>query len=91
MLVGEILFIPSLWFHNVLALEPCVSINIFWKHLGDEMYEKKDLYGNKDLLPAAKAMKDGEDICSMLSQLPPYYRGFYARKIIANIKSTLDL
>ncbi len=45
--VGEILFIPALWFHNIYAIEPCIAINIFWKHLSDDQYEKKDLYGNK--------------------------------------------
>lgn len=58
---GDMLFIPgicrarqayslasaALWFHNVLPLEPCVSVNMFWKHLPDEAYQGKDLYGNK--------------------------------------------
>lgn len=38
------MFIPALWFHNVLTLEPSISINVFWKHLQDEYYSKKDLY-----------------------------------------------
>jgi hypothetical protein len=40
-------FIVAYWFHNVLALEPCIAVNIFWKHLSDDFYQKKDLYGNK--------------------------------------------
>jgi tRNA wybutosine-synthesizing protein 5 len=85
------LFIPSLWFHNVLTYEPCVAVNVFWKHLEDDLYEKKDLYGNKDLLPGDKALKSVDSILSSLSQLPEYYREFYARKLIASLKSSLSL
>jgi tRNA wybutosine-synthesizing protein 5 len=88
---GEVLFIPALWFHNVHALEPCVSVNIFWKHLSEDMYEKKDLYGNKDLVPAAKALKQAEEITASLAQVPEYYRYFYAKMLIQNIKSALDM
>jgi len=38
--------LPALWLHNVTALEPCISINVFWRHLAPEMYDRKDLYGN---------------------------------------------
>lgn len=51
---GDILFIPALWFHNTLALTYGVAVNIFWKNLQHELYDKNDFYGNKDLLPAAK-------------------------------------
>lgn len=53
---GDILFIPALWFHNVVALEPSLGVNIFWKNLPHELYDKNDSYGNKDLLPAAKVV-----------------------------------
>ena len=39
--------LAALWFHNVTALEPCVSVNVFWYHLDKLVYDKKDLYGNK--------------------------------------------
>lgn len=51
---GDILFIPALWFHNTLALTFGINVNVFWKNLSDELYDKNDYYGNKDLLPAAK-------------------------------------
>lgn len=86
------------------AIDPCISINIFWKDLPDEFYEKKDLYGNKvkrnlemltlvfqDLIPGFKAMKEAESIVQTLQQLPEYYREFYARTVIANIKSSFSL
>lgn len=51
---GDILFIPALWFHNITALEPSLGVNIFWKNLPHELYDKHDSYGNKDLLPGFK-------------------------------------
>lgn len=49
---GDILFIPSLWFHNITALDFSISVNVFWKNLGPEFYDKKDTYGNRDPIPA---------------------------------------
>lgn len=49
---GDIVFIPALWFHNVTALDFSISVNVFWKNLGAHLYDKKDTYGNKDLIPA---------------------------------------
>ncbi|EFJ46547.1 hypothetical protein VOLCADRAFT_121064, partial [Volvox carteri f. nagariensis] len=49
---GDVLFLPSLWFHNVTATgtEMSVSVNVFWRHLPPECYHRKDLYGNRDLV-----------------------------------------
>nr|CAD7194244.1 unnamed protein product [Timema douglasi]CAD7421617.1 unnamed protein product [Timema poppensis] len=51
---GDIIFIPALWFHNTLALEFGIAVNIFWRHLNYELYDKNDPYGNKDLIPASR-------------------------------------
>lgn len=51
---GDIIFIPALWFHNITAIEMSFGVNIFWKNLSDDFYDKKDTYGNKDLPVAAK-------------------------------------
>lgn len=51
---GDILYIPAFWFHNVLCNTFSVGVNVFWKHLDNEMYDKHDVYGNKDIIPAAK-------------------------------------
>jgi tRNA wybutosine-synthesizing protein 5 len=69
---GDILYIPALWFHNVLSLdEPSIAINYFWKHLDDDtLYDKKDLYGNKDFVPAAKALALVDELQIYLQQLP---------------------
>jgi len=80
------LFIPSLWFHNVLTITASISVNIFWKHLEEEYYAKKDLYGNKELIIGSTAMSEVDQICEKLQHLPKYYRDFYALKIIENIK-----
>ena len=88
---GEILYIPAFTFHHVSMLDPCVSINIFWKDLPNEYYEKKDLYGNKDLLLGTKAVKEAETVVQTLQQLPEYYREFYVRRILENIKTSFNL
>lgn len=69
---GDILFIPALWFHNTYALsrrkdEPVMSVNIFWHHLEKTFYDKKDLYGNKDLVPAVEAFKSLQQCINFIS------------------------
>jgi len=49
---GDIIFIPALWFHNITALDFSISVNVFWKNLPLEVYDKKDTYGNRDVIPA---------------------------------------
>jgi len=83
---GDVLFIPAFWFHNVYTMEPSTSVNIFWRDLAEPFYEKKDLYGNKDLHLGAKAIKEAESVCNTLAQLPEYYRKFYAAQIVESIK-----
>jgi len=53
---GDIIFIPALWFHNTLALDFSIAINVFWKNLKHELYDKNDPYGNKDLIPANRVI-----------------------------------
>lgn len=84
---GDLLFIPALWFHNMKAIDAGVAINVFWKNLSDQLYDKKDPYGNKDLLPAAKAMRMLDNVWHQLDSLPEEYRDFYARQLIARLES----
>lgn len=88
---GDILFIPALWFHNVTAIDFSISVNVFWKHLPGEFYDSKDVYGNKDLIPAQKAMQGLEKALKNLSSLPDEYRDFFSRRLIAKIQCSMDL
>ena len=51
MITGDVLYIPALWFHNVVSLDFSVAVNVFWRRLAPDMYDAKDTYGNKDPLP----------------------------------------
>ena len=86
---GDVLFIPALWFHNVLALDFSISVNVFWKHLDDCFYEKKDLYGNKDLVQATKAFQSTDKSIKELNMLPKVYRDFYLKRVIEIYKHNL--
>ena len=44
---GDILFIPALWFHNMLAHDFGVAVNVFWKELDSKLYDNRDPYGNR--------------------------------------------
>jgi hypothetical protein len=35
-----------------LALDFSIAINVFWKNLKHQLYDKNDPYGNQDLIPA---------------------------------------
>ena len=84
---GDLLFIPALWFHNMKAIGAGIAINVFWKNLDDKFYDKKDPYGNKDLVPAAKAMRMLDNVWHQLDDLPEQYRDFYARQLISRLES----
>lgn len=84
---GDVLFIPALWFHNVISLDFSVAINIFWRHLDPVLYDSRDTYGNKDPLPAQRAQQIVDRALKALEELPEDYRDFYARCIVARIES----
>ncbi|KAI3645651.1 hypothetical protein MP228_008579 [Amoeboaphelidium protococcarum] len=83
---GDVLYIPSLWIHQTIALSdggsPSIGVNIFWKSLPDVHYVKKDLYGNNDLLKAQEAFKHLEKARMLLDEIPDSkFREFYKEKI----------
>ncbi|XP_070545756.1 tRNA wybutosine-synthesizing protein 5-like [Ptychodera flava] len=84
---GDVLFIPALWFHNVISLEFGVAVNVFWRQLDSSFYEKKDLYGNKDPSAASRAMQILDRALKTLDELPLEYKDFYARRMVAKIES----
>ncbi len=77
----------ALWFHNVMNLDSGVAVNVFWRHLSPDYYDKSDVYGNKDLLAAASAERILDRSLKQLELLPNDYRDFYARKMIARIQT----
>ncbi|XP_007239576.1 tRNA wybutosine-synthesizing protein 5 isoform X1 [Astyanax mexicanus] len=84
---GDLLYIPSLWFHNTLALQFGVGVNVFWRHLSMDSYDKKDPYGNKDPLAASRALQCVERALAGLEELPEDYQDFYARRMVQLIQS----
>uniref|UniRef100_A0A0P6JHT5 tRNA wybutosine-synthesizing protein 5 n=1 Tax=Heterocephalus glaber TaxID=10181 RepID=A0A0P6JHT5_HETGA len=83
---GDVLFIPALWFHNVISEEFGVGVNIFWKHLPSECYDKTDTYGNKDPTAASRAAQILNRALKTLAELPEEYRDFYARRMVLHIQ-----
>jgi len=80
---GDCLFIPALWFHNIKSLDThAISVNVFWRHLNSDLYEPKDLYGNKDLVPFSRTIGQlAKSLNELDKQLPPVYVDFYARRL----------
>lgn len=83
---GDVLFIPALWFHNVVSEEFGVGVNVFWKHLPSECYDKTDTYGNKDPTAASRAAQILDRALKTLGELPEEYRDFYARRMVLHIQ-----
>ncbi len=80
-----------MWLHNVITLSFSIGVNIFWKHLSEEFYDKKDIYGNKDLTYALKAILFTEKSIKELNQLPDYYKDFYTKRLIQMLYDNLKL
>lgn len=84
---GDILFIPALWFHNVVSLEFSVAVNVFWRNLDDKYYDPKDTYGNKDPPQAQRATQILDRAIKCLEELPADHRDFYARCMVNRIQA----
>ena len=56
-----------------------VAVNIFWRAFSTEMYPRKDLYGNADLIVFAEA----ERAVQKITELPEPYNSFYLRKLVS--------
>lgn len=80
------LFPAALWFHNTLALQFGVGVNVFWRHLPADSYDRKDPYGNKDPVVVTRALQALERALHTLDELPADYRDFYGRRMIQRIQ-----
>jgi len=74
---GDVLFLPSHWFHATRVVQQkskfSISVNHFWKQLNDpknEFYDKKDIYGNKPPKPAQEIELLSLKINKLLEKLP---------------------
>jgi len=65
-------------------------VNVFWKNLDASFYDSRDVYGNKDLMPAARAQQGVDKAIKTLSTLPAQYKHFFTLKIIAKLQQSLD-
>jgi len=81
------LYVTALWFHNVLNEDCGVAVNVFWRQLTADQYDRSDTYGNKDLVVASRAGQIVDRAIKLLDTLPDDYRDFYARKLIARIEA----
>ncbi|CAG2114104.1 unnamed protein product, partial [Medioppia subpectinata] len=89
---SESLFIPSLWFHNTTALHFSIGMNFFWKdkQLAEEnLYNKSDVYGNKDLNPAIDAFTNLDKALKHIDKMPKKFRDFYLRILINKLQNKL--
>ncbi len=86
---GDVVFIPALWLHNVVCKTFSIGVNVFWKHLDEAFYDKNDLYGNKDLVGACKALDSTKRSLKELNNLPKDYKDFYIRRMIQILKESL--
>ncbi|GBM71140.1 tRNA wybutosine-synthesizing protein 5, partial [Araneus ventricosus] len=78
------------WFHNMKYLNFGIAVNVFWKELDPSFYDKKDPYGNKDLLPAQQAFASLDRALTVLSKLPKGYKEFYYLRLIAQIEKKME-
>ena len=85
---GDILFIPALWFHNVVSLDFSVAVNVFWRHLDTQFYDSKDTYGNRDPPQVQRAWQIMDRALKALYELPEEYRDFYARCMMNKIQQS---
>lgn len=85
---GDALFIPAMWFHNIITLDFSIGVNIFYKNLDEKFYDQKDIYGNKDLVPAARALQMVDKAVKMIDELPPDLRDFYSRVLVSRIENS---
>lgn len=66
-----------------------MAVNVFWRNLDLSLYNSKDVYGNKDLMPTVRAQQGINKALKTLDSLPAVYRDFYIEKLISHMQSSL--
>lgn len=67
------------------------SVNVFWRHLDACMYDRKDVYGNKDLVSAAAADVATQEARKQLQKLPEPYQSFYTQRCMQQLAAGTQL
>lgn len=63
---------------------------MFWRHLDAKCYDEKDLYGNRDFLPAQKACQAVEKAIKHLMEIPDdEARDFYIRTLMIKLRKSI--
>lgn len=79
---GDVVYIPPLHPHAVQALEPSISVNVFWRDLDSTCYAQgRDIYGNTDLRGYEQARGQISRARQALQHLPSQERRFYLQRL----------
>ena len=82
------LYVPSHWFHHITALDPCISVNVFYENLDHSLYDPLDLYGNKDLPCTVAARQEVKAVVEQaLAGLPQEVRSATLSQMISDLHS----
>ena len=80
----------ALWLHNMRALEWSVAVNVFWRQCSArDLYDSRDVYGNRDPLPAQRAEAAVGRALGDLRRLAarePTHAAFYARLLADRLR-----
>ncbi|KAH0605529.1 uncharacterized protein H6S33_004751 [Morchella sextelata] len=82
---GDVLYLPELWPHAALPLEPCVAINVFFRGLKSGYGVGKDVYGNRDLAAYEKGRGLVGRIAREFEGLPETARRFYMERLVEEL------
>lgn len=90
---GQAIFIPAFWFHNVTSETFSIGVNIFWKNPSlalNDVYDKSDSYGNKDLIPGNRALSQIDQAFKHIQNLPFKHQVFYSHLMINKINDNIN-
>ncbi|CCW62136.1 unnamed protein product [Phytomonas sp. EM1] len=105
---GDLLYFPANWYHHITTLVEessdappySLSVNVFYRRFDSSDYDKKDLYGNKDL-PAVVELRrkitthvreliDNQHLKAGGEPLCPEYKEFALRQALQDLEGLAD-